>query len=83
ISFRPSFGDKSRSASNQSYQPSSGSASGSNPRRVCNKTRAEPNCISIKRRRVPDSITRNACLKCKKARAKVSTGHDCLLFVPF
>jgi hypothetical protein len=26
---------------------------------------------SNKRRRVPDSVTRNACLNCKKARAKV------------
>ena len=73
---RPSFGDSSASTSNPS-QPTSEST-GSDPRRVrAEKEAAETSnsSLSSKRRRVPESVTRNACLNCKKARAKVG----CLL----
>jgi hypothetical protein len=68
---RPSFGDSSASASTPSQSTSE--STGSDPRRNRGeKETAEASSASSKRRRVPESVTRNACLSCKKARAKVS-----------
>lgn len=67
---RPSFGDNSASTSNPSQSTSE--STGSDPRRVRNEKDGDTSAsTSTKRRRVPDSVTRNACLNCKKARAKV------------
>ncbi|KAH8586833.1 hypothetical protein B0O99DRAFT_695099 [Bisporella sp. PMI_857] len=75
---RPSFsGENSGSMSNQSTQSTSESATGSDSRRVRNEKDAETSNISTKRRRVPDSVTRNACLNCKKARAKCDGKKPC------
>lgn len=72
---RPSFleGKSGSAAPSQS----SSEAAGSDPRYPALsadnrdvKTKDSTPSIS-KRRRVPDSITRNACMNCKKARAKV------------
>jgi hypothetical protein len=60
---RPSFGDSSTSTNPQSTPETSGS----DPRRA----QKEAESSTSKRRRVPESVTRNACLNCKKARAKV------------
>lgn len=68
---RPSFGDSSASTSTPSQSTSE--STGSDPRRNrAEKETAEGSSASSKRRRVPESVTRNACLNCKKARAKVS-----------
>lgn len=68
---RPSFGESSASASNPSQSASE--STGSDPRRPRGeKETPETSTSSSKRRRVPESVTRNACLNCKKARAKVS-----------
>jgi hypothetical protein len=69
---RPSFGDSSAPASPPSQSTSE--STGSDPRRNrAEKESVEGSSASSKRRRVPESVTRNACLNCKKARAKVST----------
>ena len=68
---RPSSGDNSGSTSNPSQSTSE--STGSDPRRVRSEKEVDAGgTTTIKRRRVPDSVTRNACLNCKKARAKVS-----------
>ena len=61
---RPSVGESSTSISNPI---STSESTGSDPRRG----RGERDSENPKRRKVPESITRNACLNCKKARAKV------------
>jgi hypothetical protein len=70
---RPSFGDSSASTSNPSQSTSE--STGSDPRRARGEKEiadSSNSSLSSKRRRVPESVTRNACLNCKKARAKVS-----------
>jgi hypothetical protein len=66
---RPSFGDSSASTSNPSQSTSE--STGSDPRRARGEKELDSGTSSSKRRRVPESVTRNACLNCKKARAKV------------
>ena len=61
---RPSFGESSRSGQNLQEENEEGGRSSPEPRR---KMSTGP-----KHRKVPESVTRNACLNCKKARAKVS-----------
>lgn len=69
---RPSFGNSGASASTPSQSTSE--STGSDPRRNRGeKEIAKSSSTSSRRRRVPESVTRNACLNCKKARAKVST----------
>ncbi|PMD47099.1 hypothetical protein L207DRAFT_522551 [Hyaloscypha variabilis F] len=75
---RPSAGDSSASTSNPSQSTSE--STGSDPRRV--RGEKEPaesttSSLSSKRRRVPESVTRNACLNCKKARAKCDGKKPC------
>ena len=84
---KPSSGESSASASNPSHSTSE--STGSDPRRprADKDIPAESSSSSSKHRRVPGSVTRNACLNCKKARTKVSTlsssfllcGHQRLL----
>lgn len=66
---RPSFGDSSASISTPSQSTSE--STGSDLRRNRGDKEGESVPSTSKRRRVPDSVTRNACLNCKKARAKV------------
>jgi len=61
---RPSFGDSSSTPG-----PSTSESTGSDPRKARGEKEQENS--SGKRRRVPESVTRNACVNCKKARAKV------------
>ncbi|KAH6716646.1 hypothetical protein BKA61DRAFT_476595 [Leptodontidium sp. MPI-SDFR-AT-0119] len=75
---RPSSGgENSASASNMSQ--STPESTGSDPRRPRGDkdTPADSSSSSSKRRRVPESITRNACLNCKKARAKCDGNKPC------
>lgn len=73
---RPSFGDSSASTSTPSQSTSE--STGSDPRRNrAEKETAEGSSASSKRRRVPESVTRNACLNCKKARAKCDGKKPC------
>jgi hypothetical protein len=75
---RPASGDGSASGSNP--PPSSTSENtGTDPRRNRDDNReggGEGNSTASKRRRVPESVTRNACLNCKKARAKVRSDYS-------
>ena len=72
---RPSFGD---SSSSTVPSQTTSESTGSDPRRVRAEKETEiTSSTSAKRRRVPDSVTRNACLNCKKARAKVSGRPRC------
>ncbi|RFU25173.1 hypothetical protein B7463_g11167, partial [Scytalidium lignicola] len=68
----PSAGDSSPISSNSSISRSD--ATSCDPRRDPSRDpgqkEVEGQVINPKRRRVPDSVTRNACLNCKKARAK-------------
>ncbi|KAL2061541.1 hypothetical protein VTL71DRAFT_6918 [Oculimacula yallundae] len=74
---RPSFGESSASASNPS-QSTSESTTGSDPRRPPRGDKdKEPDGNASKRRRPPESVTRNACLNCKKARAKCDGNKPC------
>ncbi|KAH6667253.1 hypothetical protein B0J14DRAFT_677059 [Halenospora varia] len=71
---RPSFGDASALASTPSRSASE--STGSDPRR--NLAIAEGSAAaSSKRRRVPESVTHNACLNCKKARTKCDGKKPC------
>ncbi|PVH73256.1 hypothetical protein DL98DRAFT_431669 [Cadophora sp. DSE1049] len=74
---RPSFGESSASASIPSQSTSE--STGSDPRRPRGDkdAPAESSSSSSKRRRVPESVTRNACLNCKKARAKCDGNKPC------
>jgi len=73
---RPSFGDSSASTSNPSQSTSE--STGSDPRRArTGKEVDDSSTTSSKRRRVPESVTRNACLNCKKARAKCDGKKPC------
>ncbi|KFY50120.1 hypothetical protein V495_00346 [Pseudogymnoascus sp. VKM F-4514 (FW-929)] len=73
---RPLVGDSSASASNPS-QPTIESTS-SDPRLMHHDDQGrEPARLPSKRRRVPESITRNACLNCKKGRAKCDGKKPC------
>jgi hypothetical protein len=63
---RPSIGDSSASP-----HPPESVASDPRLRRAGKEVDNSSSNSSGKRRRVPDSVTRNACLGCKKARAKV------------
>jgi len=70
---RPSFGDSSTPTSTPN---TSESTTGSDPRHVRGEKEVEGSTTaSSKRRRVPESVTRNACVPCKKARAKVNLLH--------
>ncbi|KAE8442503.1 hypothetical protein EG329_003284 [Mollisiaceae sp. DMI_Dod_QoI] len=73
---RPSFGDSSASASSQGQATPESSSTGSDPRRNRNEKETADGSSS-KRRRVPESVTRNACLNCKKARAKCDGKKPC------
>ncbi|KAL3418448.1 Nitrogen assimilation transcription factor nit-4-like protein 2 [Phlyctema vagabunda] len=75
---RAAFRDGSKSGSNPTQSISE--SSGFNPRQVRDGGISKDNersQISSKRRRAPDSVTRNACLKCKKARAKCDGKQPC------
>jgi len=72
---RPSFGDSSASTSNPSQSTSE--STGSDPRRARGEKEVDSGTSSSKRRRVPESVTRNACLNCKKARAKCDGKKPC------
>ncbi|KAH6704353.1 hypothetical protein BKA61DRAFT_188076 [Leptodontidium sp. MPI-SDFR-AT-0119] len=74
---RHSFGESSASASNPSQSTSE--STGSDPRRPRGgkDSPAESSASSSKRRRLPESVTRNACLNCKKARAKCDGNEPC------
>ncbi|KAF8861070.1 hypothetical protein BDZ45DRAFT_286779 [Acephala macrosclerotiorum] len=76
---RPSFGDQSSaSTSSQGGQATPESSStGSDPRRIRGEKEIAEGNSSSKRRRVPESVTRNACLNCKKARAKCDGKKPC------
>lgn len=67
---RPSFGESSASISNPSNSTSESTGSGP-PKARSGKVIESSSSNSSKRRRVPESVTRNACVNCKKARAKV------------
>ncbi|KFY50135.1 hypothetical protein V495_00342 [Pseudogymnoascus sp. VKM F-4514 (FW-929)] len=57
---------------------SSGESTSSDPRLMHNDDKGrEPARLPSKRRRVPESITRNACLNCKKGRAKCDGNKPC------
>ncbi|KAH8804914.1 hypothetical protein F5884DRAFT_678291 [Xylogone sp. PMI_703] len=62
-----------------SVPDSSGSSSTTptGPRRSHGEKDSEAQGTNSKRRRVPDSVTRNACLNCKKARAKCDGKKPC------
>jgi hypothetical protein len=74
MSFRniqPASGDGSASGSNPGQSTSENT--GADPRRNRDdREGGEGSSSTSKRRRVPEHVTRNACLNCKKARAKVS-----------
>ncbi|KAL3428502.1 nitrogen assimilation transcription factor nit-4 (fungal specific transcription factor) [Phlyctema vagabunda] len=75
---RPSFGESSASASNPSQSTSE--STGSDPRQVRGQSASKDidgSQTASKRRRVPESVTRNACLNCKKARAKCDGKQPC------
>ncbi|KAJ5052033.1 uncharacterized protein L3040_001793 [Drepanopeziza brunnea f. sp. 'multigermtubi'] len=74
---RPSFGENSPSTGNPSQSTSE--STGSDPRRPRGDkdTPDASSTSSSKRRRVPESVTRNACLNCKKARAKCDGKKPC------
>ncbi|CAG8961044.1 hypothetical protein HYFRA_00002584 [Hymenoscyphus fraxineus] len=76
---RPSFGDSSASISTSTPSQSTSDTTGSDPRRVRGDKEGESAGApsTSKRRRVPDSVTRNACLNCKKARAKCDGKKPC------
>jgi hypothetical protein len=67
---RPSLGEGSASTNgSQSLSISESTGSDLHQARAGRKT--DSNRTTSKRRRVPDTVTKNACLGCKKARAKV------------
>ncbi|KAH7379045.1 hypothetical protein BKA64DRAFT_631850 [Cadophora sp. MPI-SDFR-AT-0126] len=72
---RPSLGDNSASTSDPYQSPSE--SMGSGQRRNCEKEAAENSTRPFKRRRAPGSVTQNACLGCKKARAKCDGSKPC------
>ncbi|TVY82922.1 Nitrogen assimilation transcription factor [Lachnellula suecica] len=77
---RPSMVDSSASPSNPSQSTSEGT--GSDPRLPRGEKEVDTGSVSAstassKRRRVPESVTRNACLSCKKARAKCDGKRPC------
>ncbi|KAH8656216.1 hypothetical protein BGZ60DRAFT_385086 [Tricladium varicosporioides] len=72
---RPTFdGGASTSTPNQSTPKG---ITGTDPRRQRGDKEGEGTNSTSKRRRVPDSVTRNACLNCKKARAKCDGKKPC------
>ncbi|CZT03624.1 related to nitrate assimilation regulatory protein nirA [Rhynchosporium graminicola] len=71
---RPSFEESSASTSNPNS--STPETTGSDPRRPLDKDK-EPDGNASKRRRVPEQVTRNACVNCKKARAKCDGNKPC------
>ncbi|PBP15634.1 hypothetical protein BUE80_DR013600 [Diplocarpon rosae] len=76
---RPSSGDNSASntGSNTSQSTTTPETSGSSDPRRARGDKDTPDNTSSKRRRVPESVTRNACLNCKKARAKCDGKKPC------
>jgi len=75
---RPSSGgENSASASIPSQSTSESTGSDARRPRGGKETPAESSSSSSKRRRVPESVTRNACLNCKKARAKCDGNKPC------
>ncbi|RFU26362.1 hypothetical protein B7463_g9968, partial [Scytalidium lignicola] len=72
---RPSIGENSSSSGNPSVSTSDSTSAG--PRRNRGEREVEGHGVNSKRRRVPDSVTRNACLNCKKARAKCDGKKPC------
>ncbi|KAL5348286.1 hypothetical protein ACLOAV_006768 [Pseudogymnoascus australis] len=73
---RPSVADSSASASNPSQSTSESTSSDPRLKHRADKGRDLGPLVS-KRRRVPVSITRNACVNCKKARAKCDGNTPC------
>ncbi|KFY04044.1 hypothetical protein V490_00014 [Pseudogymnoascus sp. VKM F-3557] len=73
---RPLVGDSSASASDPS-QPTIESTSSDHRLIHYDDKGREPARLPSKRRRVPESITRNACLNCKKGRAKCDGNKPC------
>ncbi|RDL38889.1 uncharacterized protein BP5553_03229 [Venustampulla echinocandica] len=75
---RPSFGGSSASTSHTSNpsQPTSENT-GLDLSRTHDDNTGDSSISSSKRRRVPDSVTRNACVNCKKARAKCDGRKPC------
>ncbi|KFZ18707.1 hypothetical protein V501_01064 [Pseudogymnoascus sp. VKM F-4519 (FW-2642)] len=74
---RPSVADSSASASNPSQLTIESTTSDPRLKHYDDKGRNLAPLLS-KRRRVPESITRNACLNCKKGRAKCNGNKPCL-----
>ncbi|OBT93674.1 hypothetical protein VE01_08019 [Pseudogymnoascus verrucosus] len=75
---RPSVADStSASASNPSQSTPESTSSDPRLKHHTDKGR-DPGPLPSKRRRVPVSITRNACVNCKKARAKCDGNTPCL-----
>merc|ERR1712093_543171 len=76
-SYREPHRESCASASNPSQSTSE--STGSDPRRPCvdKDIPAESSSSSSKHRRVPGSVTRNACLNCKKARTKCDGNKPC------
>ncbi|CAL3969898.1 hypothetical protein PZA11_007552 [Diplocarpon coronariae] len=76
---RPSSGDTGASVtgSNTSQSTTTPETSGSSDPRRARGDKDTPENTSSKRRRVPESVTRNACLNCKKARAKCDGKKPC------
>ncbi|KFZ03336.1 hypothetical protein V502_11034 [Pseudogymnoascus sp. VKM F-4520 (FW-2644)] len=73
---RPSVADSSASASNPSQSASESTSSDPRLKHRTDKGRDQGPLLS-KRRRVPVNITRNACVNCKKARAKCDGNTPC------
>ncbi|KFY07189.1 hypothetical protein V492_07369 [Pseudogymnoascus sp. VKM F-4246] len=73
---RPSVTDSSASASNPSQSTSESTSSDTRLKHRADKGRDQGPLLS-KRRRVPVNITRNACVNCKKARAKCDGNTPC------
>ncbi|TVY91214.1 Nitrogen assimilation transcription factor [Lachnellula willkommii] len=86
---RPSFGESSASSPPSSHpslstSESTGNSGGNSDPRLpldsgnrSTSSNISGSTASSKRRRVPESVTRNACLNCKKARAKCDGEKPC------
>ena len=77
--YRDPYKESSASASRPSQSASESTEPDPRRPRVDKDIPAESGSSSPKRRRVPESVTRNACLNCKKARTKVSTLNSSFL----
>ncbi|KAG0649396.1 Nitrogen assimilation transcription factor nirA [Hyphodiscus hymeniophilus] len=70
-------GESSGSTSNPNNQSTPESTTGSDPRLARGESSAATTGSTSKRRRVPDTVTRNACQLCKKARSKCDGETPC------